>query len=213
MNKYFFLIFALLPLFSFGQKNIPVGQGVLKIDFAKLPTLQFYSDTNLAAPSRTINITKNQSEEYIIPHQTEDNTWFKPEQLFFEYDIFLIRVDTVVGNWYKIVTNSATGEMLWTKADTVKQFIKWQTFLLKSISSVDKGDFNLDIKTLPSDKGTTIKKIESTDCFKVLEVKGDWIKIKTNTELECSESKKPVKSGWIRWRQNNRLTIGYALTS
>ena len=103
--------------------------------------------------------------------------------------------------------------MLWTKADTVKQFIKWQTFLLTSISSINKNDFNLDIKTLPSDKGTTIKKMESTDCFKVLEVKGDWIKIKTNTELECSESKKPVKSGWIRWRQHNRLTIGYALTS
>ena len=155
-------------------------------------------------------IAKNQSEEYVIQNQTEADTWFKPEQLFFEYDIFLIRVDTVIGNWYRVIVNSATAEMLWTNRASIKKFIPWQTFL-KEVSSIDKGDFNLDIKTAASDKSTTIKKIESSDCFKVLEVKGDWIKIKTNTELECSESKKPVKMGWVRWRQNNKLTVNYAL--
>ena len=206
----FFLFFLLLPMFSSGQKNIPVGKGVLKIDFVKLPELQFYLDTNQKSPSRKITIIKNQSEEYIIQNQTEADTWFKPEQLFFEYDIFLIRVDTVIGNWYRVIVNSATAEMLWTNTESIKKFIPWQTFL-KEVSSIDKGDFNLDIKTAASDKSTTIKKIESTDCFKVLEVKGDWIKIKTNTELECSESKRPVKTGWIRWRQNNKLTVNYAL--
>ena len=213
MVKFFFSFFVLFPLFSAGQKNIPVGLGVLKIDFAKLPVLQFYSDTGMNASVKTIRIIKNQSEEFTIDNQTEADTWFKPEQLFFEYDIFLVRVDSVLGNWFKVVVNSATGEILWTKADATKKFMKWQSFLVKAVSSVDKGDFNLDIKTAASDKATTIKKIESTDCFKVLEIKGDWIRIKTNTELECSESKRPVKTGWIRWRQNNRLTINYALTS
>ena len=207
----FFLLFALLPLLSAGQKNIPVGQGVLKIDFVKLPVLQFYTDTNLTVASRAIRIKKTTTEEYSMESETDG--WFKPEQVFFEYDIFLMRVDTVAGSWYKVIVNSITGETLWTKADSIKKFIKWQTFLLKEVSSIDKGDFNPDIKIAASDKAATIKKIESTDCFKVLEIKGDWIRIKTNTELECSESKKPIKSGWIKWRQNNRLTINYSLTS
>src|SRR5947207_5439910 len=146
MAKFFFSFFVFFPLFSAGQKNIPVGLGVLKIDFTKLPVLQFYSDTAMKASVKTIRITKNPSEEFTIDNQTEADTWFKPEQLFFEYDIFLIRVDSVVGNWFKVVVNSATGEILWTKADAAKKFIKWQTFLVKGLSSVDKGDFNLDIK-------------------------------------------------------------------
>ena len=212
MNKFFFF-FTLLPLCSAGQKNIPVGQGVLKIDFAKLPVLQFYSDTGLTVPSKTIRIIKNSSEEYSIKNETGINDWFKPEQLFFEHDIFLLRVDTVIGSWYKVIANSTNGETYWTKADSIKKFIKWQTFLLKEVSSIDKGDVDLEIKITASGKAATIKKIESTDCFKVLEIKGDWIRIKTNTELECSESKRPIKSGWIKWRQNNRLTINYSLNA
>ena len=213
MKNFGALLIGLLPLFSAAQKNIPAGEGLLKIDFVQLPALQFYADTNDTAPAKTIHLTKNQSGEYAIENQAEAATWFKPEQLFFEYDIFLIRVDTTTGEWYKVIINAETGATLWTKAATEKHFIKWPTFLLKEISSVDKGDFNLPIKTAANEKAATIKKMESSDCFKVLEVKGDWIKIKTNTEMECSESKHPVTSGWIRWRQHNRVTIGYSLTS
>lgn len=206
------MLLSFFPLFSIAQKNISLGMGMLKIDYRQLFLLELYADTNTVSPTQSLRIIKNQSEEYSIENQ-DSNAWFKPEQLFFEYDIFLMRVDTLAGNWYKIQVNSATGATLWTKADTAKKFINWKTFLLNEISAVDKGDYNLDIKTTPSDKAPTIKKIETTDCFQVLEIKGDWMKIKTNKEMECSESKKQVTSGWIRWRQNNRLTINYSLTS
>jgi hypothetical protein len=212
IKKICFLLLALFPLYSIAQKNIPLGMGMLKIDYRQVSVFELYTDTNNVSPAQTIQIIKNQSEEYSIENQ-DSNDWFKPEQLFFEYDIFLVRVDTVAGNWYKIQVNAATGATLWTRADAAKKFIPWKTFLLKEISSVDKGDYNLDIKAAPSDKATNIKKIETIDCFQVLEIKGDWMKIKTNKEMECSESKKPVSSGWIRWRQNNRLTINYSLTS
>jgi len=212
INKVYFLLLSFFPLSSIAQKNIPLGMGMLKIDFRQLPVLQLYVDTNAVSPAQSVRIVKNQSEEYSIEN-VDSSGWFKPEQLFFEYDIFLMRVDTVAGNWYKVQVNSTSGATLWIRADTAKKFINWKTFLLKEISAVDKGDFNLDIKTTPSDKATTIKKIETTDCFQVLDVKGDWIKVKTNKEMECSESKKPVASGWIRWRQNNRLTVNYSLTS
>ena len=74
------------------------------------------------------------------------------------------------------------------------------------------GSEGLEVKTEASEKSATIKKMEKKDCFEVLEVKGDWMKIRTNKGLECNESKRPVKLGWIRWRYKNRLMIGYALS-
>ena len=82
----------------------------------------------------------------------------------------------------------------------------------KETTAIDKGFANLDIKVEPSDKAKTIKKIETKDCFEALEIKGDWMKVRTNEKLDCNESKKPIKIGWIKWKDNNRLTINFFLT-
>ncbi len=140
-------------------------------------------------------------------------TWFKPEGLWLDYSIFVIRVDTVIGKWFKVFVNNEKGTTLWTLTDPVKKFVKWQTFLVKETTAINKHpEFNIEIKVSPSENSSSIKKIEKTDCFEALEIKGDWLRIRTNSTLDCNESKKTIKSGWIRWRQNNRLTINYGLT-
>ena len=212
MTKSFIFLFIVFPFLAIGQNNLPLGQGVLKIDYTKLPTLRFFEDTLHATPVKTISIAKDKEGEYIIKNQKKANAWFMPEQISLEYDIFIIRVDTVIGKWYRVVTNTEKATMLWTKVDPVKKFIKWPTFLLKETTAIEKGFADLEIKAEPSEKARTIKKIEVKDCFEVLEIKGDWMKIRTNTILDCNESQKPIKSGWIKWRQNNRLTIAFGLT-
>ena len=78
-------------------------------------------------------------------------------------------------------TYNENGTTLWTKAESFKKFVKWQTFLVKETTAIDKlSDFELEIKSAPSDKATTIKKFEKTDCFDAIEIKGDWLRIKTN---------------------------------
>lgn len=212
LKRYLITITVLLSLTCLGQTNLPVGQGVIKIDFANLPTLYFYADTNAAKPSNTIAIGKDKEGEFIIKNSKEADTWFMPEQLSLEYDIFIIRVDTVIGKWYKVVTNTETATFLWTKAGPIKKFMKWPVFLLKETTAVERGVADIDIKVSPSESAKTIKKIEENDCFEVLEIKGDWMKVRTNTKLDCSESKRPVKSGWLKWRDKNRLMISFGLT-
>ncbi len=135
-----------------------------------------------------------------------------PEQLSLDYDIFIIRIDAISGKWYKVITNTEKATVLWTKVEPFKKFVKWPTFLLKETTAIEKGFTNLDIKTGPSEASKTIKKIETKDCFEVLEVKGNWMRIRTNTNLDCNQSSRPVKSGWLKWRDRNRLTISFGLT-
>ena len=212
MTRLFFLILTCLSLFSFGQKNLPIGQGVIKIDYTKLPTLRFFGDTNQTNPLRTIAVGRDKEGEFIIKNAKQVDTWFMPEQISLEYDIFIIRVDTVIGKWYKVFVNTENATTLWTKVESVKKFVRWSTFLLKETTAIEKGDYNVDIKTQPSDTAKTIKKFEIKDCFEVLEIRGDWMKVRTNTKLDCSQSNRPMKSGWLKWRDKNRLTISFGLT-
>jgi hypothetical protein len=212
MTKLLILVFTSFSLFSFGQTNLPIGQGVIKIDYTKLPTLRFFADTSQTNPAKTIVISKDKDGEFIIKNSKQVGTWFMPEQISLEYDIFIIRVDTTIGKWYKVVTNTENAATLWTKVEPVKKFVKWSTFLLKETTAIEKGFANLDIKIAPFDTAKTIKKIETKDCFEVLEIKGDWMRIKTNTKFDCNQSNKPIKSGWLKWRDKNRLTISFGLT-
>lgn len=213
MPKYFILLLLLFKAPCFGQKNIPVGQGIIQIDFEKLPSLEFFEDTTSSLPSKKVSVMKDKNQEFIIKNASQVNTWFKPESLWLDYSIFIIRVDTMMGKWMRVYVNNENGQTMWTKIGVTKKFVKWSTFLLKGTSAVDKHpDFNLEIKVSPSSGAKTIKKMETSDCFEVLEVRGDWMKIRTNTTLDCNESTKTISSGWIQWCQNNRLTIQYSLT-
>jgi hypothetical protein len=200
-------------LTSFGQRNINIGQGILKIDFEKLPVINFFADTLKSRPIKTISVTRDKEGEFIIKNHVLVSSWFKPEGLWLTYSIFVIRVDTIAGKWFRVFINNDKGTTLWTKDDPTKKFVKWQTFLVKETTTIDKNpDFSMEIKSSPSDSSATIKRIEKTDCFEALEIKGDWMRIRTNTTLDCNESKRIIKSGWIKWRQNNRLTLNYGMT-
>ena len=212
MTKILISILTCLSLCSFGQANLPIGQGVIKIDYTKLPTLRFFADTNQTNPTEIIVIGKDKEGEFIIKNSKQVDTWFMPEQISLEYDIFIIRVDTIIGKWYKVVTNTESAATFWTKVEPVKKFVKWSTFLFKETTAIEIGFANLDIKIEPFETAKTIKKMETKDCFEVLEIKGDWMKIKTNTKLDCNQSNKPIKLGWIKWRDKNRLKITFGLT-
>ena len=111
-----------------------------------------------------------------------------------------------------MVTNEEKAETMWTKVGPSKKFVKWSTFLLKETTAIVKGFTDLPIKTAPSETSKTIKKIETEDCFEVLEIKGDWMKIRTNAVLDCNQSNRPIQSGWLKWKDKNHLTISFGLT-
>jgi hypothetical protein len=198
---------------ALSQKNLRVGIGVLEIQYEKSATLLFFKDTLQSKPEKSVAVVQNASGDFVVKNEKEVGKWFSPEALWLDYSLFFIRVDTVIGKWYRVFSNNSSGSMLWTKAHSSKQFIPWKKFLLEYTTAINKDeDYNLEVKTGPSDKAATIKLMEIADCFEALEISGDWMRIKTNETLECNESKKKIRSCWIRWRKNNRLTIQYGLT-
>jgi hypothetical protein len=194
----------------FGQKSIPCGQGILKIEITELPTIQFYKDTLQKTPVRTVSVVKKDGE-FSIKNKTETLKWFKPEQLYIDYDILILRVDTIIGGWTKVYVNNEKQTILWTKIGLSNKYLTWNNFFKTQVSNITKGTKEVLIKVTNTDNSKTIKKMEKEDCFEILEVKGNWIRIKTHSVLECSTSKKPIKIGWLQWRKNNVLQIEFGL--
>jgi hypothetical protein len=205
------LLFLFIPVLSFSQKGLPIGQGILKVDYTKTPTLQFFSDTAQVSPAKVIAIGRDKQGEYIIRNQKRAK-WFRPEQLAMDYDIFILRVDTVSGKWYKVFVDSGKRTAMWTRFGPEKQFMNWPVFLLKETTAIGIGNIPLEVKSAPDSKAKTIRRMGPKDCYEVLEIRGDWMRIRTNTVLDCDESASPIKSGWIKWRDKGQLTIEYFLT-
>ena len=210
--KRFFICILFLPLVSIGQSKLPSGIGILNIDVIKLPTLKFYNDTSQTKPLKVISVI-NKNGKFGFKNQDEVPKWFKPERISFyeDNDILIIRVDTVIGNWFSIYINDK-GEKLWVKKDINNKYYTWANFFKNKVSNITKGLDNLEIKQSSNDSSRTIKKIEKEDCFEVLEVKGEWMKIRTHSILECSTSKRPIKIGWLKWRQKDMLTIKFGMS-
>ena len=210
MQKLFTFLLLGSPLYLFGQKNLNLGQGILKVDITQMPVIEFFSDTMEKMPLRTVTVAKDSVGEFILKGNDRVANWFSPEQLFLNYEIFMIRVDTVLGNWLHVYTNNLQPATMWVKKQPRINFIPWTVFLHKEVSSINQEPtFKQPVKVAPNEQSPMIKEMEETDCFKVISIKGDWMNIKSNTD--CSDSKKPVKSGWIRWRKKNKLIISYSL--
>jgi hypothetical protein len=59
---------------------LPV-QGVLNIDFEKLPSIQFYADTVQDAATKNLSVIKDRQGAYVIKNNMQVGAWFKPEGL------------------------------------------------------------------------------------------------------------------------------------
>ena len=211
MQKKVFLLLFVLPLFAVAQKNLYLGQGVVKVDITQMPQLSFFADTSGEAKMQ-LNILKDSAGEIVLKSSIQSFDWLLPEQLFLNYDLFVFRVDTIIGKWMRVYTDNDKGEKYWTTKTRALTYFPWPEFFRTKVSSVSKDVLiNVAVRTAANEQAPTIKNIEDADCFKVLEVKGDWLHIRS--DANCSDSKRPVKSGWIRWRKQQRLLISYALLS
>ena len=206
------LILFISPIALLAQSNIELGIGIITVkNLDALPTIKFYSDTTHKIPAKQISVLKDKQEELVLKN-AKLNAWLAPEGLWLDYYIFIFRCTKKRGKWCEVYVNNDRKIKYWIELHPGLQYQNWRTFLLTQSTSVVKRDeYNLEVKESPNDTSKRIKMMEKGDCFIILELKGDWIKVKTNDVLECSESRHPVKSGWIRWKKNNRLLIEYGL--
>lgn len=213
MTRIILLSIISLSFGSFGQKSLPVGCGVIEIDQSRVSNVWFFSDTNNTSPDKVIKLLRKENGDYFVKNSSEVFKWFSPEAFLPDYYIFAMRVDTISGRWYRVVTNNERGEMYWTKSEASKKYFPWSTFLVNETTGIDiNEDFTLDIKLQPNDSAKTIRKFDKRDCLEAIDCRGDWIKIRTHEMFDCNRHPQPIKSGWIRWKKDGRLTVNFSLT-
>jgi len=192
-----------------------LGLGLVSINFDDKTTLHFYSTPNDKEPKRIIQFFNDQTiNSWNIRDLDKQKEWLKPEILWLDYSQFVFRCIKVQDNWLKVIVNNENGETLWLKKDDLTTFRNWEDYLKEMFGVARLPDQKQKIRSLPTDNSEEII-YQGQDCFQVKSMKGDWIEIITADYCDESytDSKSKVKSGWIKWRQGNKLLIDYFTTS
>jgi hypothetical protein len=191
------------------------GLGLVSINFDDKTTLHFYSTPNDKEPKRTIQFFNDQTiNSWNIRDLDKNKEWLKPEILWLDYSQFVFRCLTNKENWLKIIVNNETGETLWLKKSNLTTFSDWENYLKEMFGVARLTDKKQKIRSLPTENSDEII-YQGQDCFQVKSMKGDWIEIFTADYCDESytDGKTKIKSGWIKWRQRNKLLIEYFTTS
>ncbi len=192
-----------------------LGLGLVSINFDDKTVLHFFSSPNDKEPKRTIQFFNDQTiNSWNICNLDKQKEWLKPEVLWLDYSSFVFRCLKVKDNWLKIMVNNENGETLWLKKSELTIVQDWENYLKEMFGVERLADQQQKIRSLPIDNSEEII-YQGNDCFQVKSMKGDWIEIFTADYCDESytNSKTKIKSGWIKWRQGNKLLIDYFTTS
>lgn len=109
-------------------------------------------------------------------------------------------------NYYRILVNKQ-GVSYWLRKSEFLKFIKIDEYLKGFGVFIDAKQ---RINTKPEINSPTVSYIETRDyaTFSVVQVKGDWMEIKSSESEEITPQASKLESGWIKWRINNKILIG-----
>jgi hypothetical protein len=204
-------ILFLLTINLYGQSDL--GIGLVSINFDDKTVLNFYESQIATTPTKTIEFFDD-NNYWNIRDLDKQKQWLNPEVLWLEYNSFIFRCKSLADDWVEIIVNNETGKNLWLKKSEVAKFSNWETYLQGMFGVARLSDQNQKIRKQPSDSSEEIK-YSGGDCFQVKSMNGDWIEIYTAEYCDESytDSKTKIKSGWIKWRQGNKLLIEYHITA
>ena len=190
-----------------------LGLGLVSINFDDKTSLLLYGTPNDKESKRTIQFFNDQTiNSWNIRDFDKHKEWLNPEILLLDYSQFVFRCLAVQDNWLKVMVNNETGETLWLKKSDLTTFSDWESYLKEMFGVARLPDQQQKIRSLPTDNSDEII-YSGQDCFQVKSMKEDWIEIFTADYCDETDSKAKVKSGWIKWRQGNKLLIDYFITS
>ena len=206
-------ILFVLTINLWGQADL--GCGLVSINFDDNTVLHFYASQEGTLPAKTIEFFNDKSiNVWNIRDLDKQKEWLKPEVLWLDYSSFVFICKTLTNDWFEVIVDKENGKSLWLKKSELTKFSNWETYLQGMFGIARLSDHSQKIKKQPSDSSEEIK-YSGQDCFQVKSMDGDWIEIFTADYCDESytDSKIKIKSGWIKWRQGNKLLIEYRITS
>ncbi len=113
------------------------------------------------------------------------------------------RVLGIEKNYFKVVVDEEKWQIYYIKdKDNAMTYLTWEDFL-KTVEFIE-----LDpIKIYNNIDGKVILSLDTTECypFNATKVQGDWIEIEQHPLY--TYDKKIPKTGWAKWKDNNKLLI------
>ncbi|MFD0766138.1 hypothetical protein ACFQZI_14840 [Mucilaginibacter lutimaris] len=147
-----------------------------------------------------INSIKSNYPYYALKHDKYKIPLPKLSIRAFYPDASVIVFDAIkVDNGYKIFVN---GDWKIIKPTRAIQYQDWATYMKRVYVKANK------VHPLYKDCSTKsmIVSDDVENSYKVLEVKGDWIRVQCSQECEgCPDNK--ILRGWIKWRDKNTIII------
>ena len=183
------------------RSELPAGLGVLVVAPVPGSRLQFHATPGIGqqpgddAPVAEVRFGSGIPSVDIL----EAPPWLVPEHLKMDYEIFHLRVLTLTPSWAEVVGNSTTGETWWV-ARTGGQFVAWPEFLVNASAVFPFGEIRIHAR--PLDDSPVLA--ATTSSLEPLAVRGDWLKVSISTLAD-----RMPPEGWLRWRDGERLLVGY----
>jgi hypothetical protein len=201
-------------LFVFGQSYLaqtPLGVGLVDVSFDDKTVIEFYDQPGSSSPARTIKFFDDKAiNSWSIVDLKSVRTWLTPESLWLDYNSFVFRCLSKRTGWLQVVVNNKTGKSYWIKTSPQLKFLTWGEFLKRMFSVTRSRKFPQVLRAQPSSVSREVR-YRVKDCFDVLEMRGDWIKVKQAGH--CEERDARFASGWLRWRRGRSLLVEYFITS
>jgi hypothetical protein len=217
-NNYMKKIIVIILLFynyscasSIIQKNNGklAGKGLVTIEIYKNSIIKFYKNALDTDTYKQIKIVQDQKIKELNVDNPSVFEWFLPEQFAPEINnVTFVFTDTLNGR-ISVISNSSKSEELWIDKSSNTRILTWEEYLVGAFS-VSRNDTVINkLHSNPSD-GSSVIFYNQIDCFKVKQMKNNWIEIYTPDFCESlSNNKAKVSSAWIRWRRDGRIIITY----
>jgi len=194
---------AFICLSSFGQNEI--GLGIVSINFDDKTHIEFYESSDLNKTLKTVDFFDDESiNSWNIKNLESHKDWLQPESMWLDYGQFKFRCKTKQTDCFEVYVSES--QTMWIRNEEFTEFMDWETYLT-SMLSVERIDTSQEIYSKPFTKSEVIE--SEDDCFSVKQMKGEWIEVETG---EHCDSEKRV-SGWIQWKDGNKILINYYSTS
>ena len=129
---------------------------------------------------------------------------FQPFIPFKRYGL-KIRLKTESKNWYEVVVNEETQETKYTwKGDPVLGYRSFEHYIMMS-SWISFNTEKNPLRETIEGKTVNVDYPMDQESYKVRQFEGDWMLVEA--------VRTPNAKGWIRWRKERKILIGYTLNN
>lgn len=181
--------------------NIKNVLGVAVVSFDSTTVLPFFAQPDSSKQPIQVIRFFNDSATNSVSFRVEGNesySWLRPESHKLDYFNFELPVRSKRNGWLEVVVDQ-TGKTLWVGDGQSVRFTKWLSKMRKAfaVGRIDPAVNPIRIKPAGSARELMLK---SPDCFTVLRMTGDWIRV--SRQNRCDGAPGPSVVGWIRWRSS-----------